>query len=526
MRTGDETRRHLDAASNTFLGTTQDTSEHSRPLSQIAEAGVDYSPDNNDKLGASFSYNHRTFFRTARQSNSSFDAGGTVTSSYDRFRTDPEYQRDVEVKANYQHTFGEDHELNVELKHGSSVEQENNHYENVYRVPVAPASFDTTRITPRERDTEVSADYTRPFANDVRLETGYSFEDDKLDIDHYGASLDPATNTWVTDPVVTNRFLYESGIHALYGTYGRPFGAFGVLAGLRLEQTTINTRQATAGLRDRNSYGRAYPSLHLKYDLTDSQELQLNYSHRVHRPEGDDLNPYPEYQDPFNLRAGNPHLVPEEIHSLEAGYQYKNGSSTYLATVYYRYQYHGFTDVTRYIDSTTLLTTKENLSNSTSGGLEATAATELWNKLSINSSANVSYNVIDASNLGFGGNRSTYAWSAKLNASYHATKTSLIQFNTNYNGRRLTAQGYRLPNFVANIGFKHDLADQKTSLIFTLSDVFDSMHERTVIDTRILPDDITRRRSARVAYVGIIYNFGKGRKGKGKDDTLPFDSQP
>ncbi|HVZ64116.1 MAG TPA: TonB-dependent receptor [Opitutaceae bacterium] len=524
VRTGDERRSHLDPASNTFLGTTQHTYERSRPLSHIAQAGVDYTPSDKDKLGASFSYNHRSFFRTGDQTNRTLDATGAVNGSYDRLRTDPEYQQDVELKGNYQHTFGEDHELNIDVKHGVSVEQENNHYANVYQLPVAPTSYDTTRITPHEHDTELSAEYTRPLPKDVRLESGYSFEDDKLDIDHYGASFDPVSNSWITDPVVTNRFVYESAIHAFYGTYGRPFGAFGVLAGLRVEETTINTNQATAGLRDRNQYARAYPSLHLKYDLSDVHELQLNYSHRIHRPEGDDLNPYPEYQDPFNLRAGNPHLVPEEIHSIEAGYQYKKGATNYLATVYYRYQYHGFTDVTRYVNSTTLLTTKENLANSTSGGLEATATTELGGKLSLNTSANVYYNVIDASNLGFGGNRSTYAWTAKLNASYHATKTDLIQFNTNYSARRLTAQGYRLPNFVANIGFKHDLADKKTSLLFTLSDIFDSMHERTLIDTPILHDEITRRRSARVAYIGVIYNFGKGGKKKGKDDTLPFDN--
>jgi outer membrane receptor protein involved in Fe transport len=522
FRGSDETRSHLDPTTNTFLGTTQRTMEHSRPLSHIAQAGVDYAPTDKDRLGVSVSYDHRSFFRTADQTNRAFDSGNALTSSYDRLRTDPEYEQDVEFKGNYQHTFAPDHELVIDLQRGRTTEEENNHYTNVYRFPVTPNSSDTTRITTHDDNLEASAEYTRPFAHGARLESGYAFEDDKLDMDHYGANFDPVAATWVTDPVVTNRFVYESAIHAVYGTFGRPWGAFGALAGLRLEDTTIRTNQVTAALRDRNNYTRVYPSLHLKYDLSDAHELQLNYSHRVHRPEGDDLNPYPEYQDPFNLRAGNPHLVPEEIHSIEAGYQYKKGSSNYLATLYYRYQYHGFTDVTRYINSTTLLTTKENLANSSSGGLELAATTDLG-KLSLNSSANVYRSVINASNLGFAGNRSTYAWMAKLNASYRATKTTMIQFNTNYNARRLTAQGYRMPNIVANFGLKHDLADKKTSLIFTLSDVFDSMHERTVIDTPTLHDDVTRRRSARLAYVGIIYTFGQGKK-KEKDDSLPFDN--
>lgn len=526
-RFSEDLRRHLDPATNTFVGTEQRSEEQARPLSHLAQGGVDYNPDEQTKIGAAVSYNHRSYFRTATQSNRSFDATGAITSDYDRMRADPEFEQDVELTATYQHSFAaEGRELSVELKHDASTEQEDNHYANLYRTPATANSYDATRITAHDRNLEASADYTHPFDNGGKLETGYSREADHIDMDHFGSFLDPATNQWVTDSVVTNRFIYDSTIHAFYATYGRPFGSFGFLAGLRSEQTLIDTNQVTARLTDHHDYFRAYPSLHLTYNLSDAQQLQLNYSHRIHRPEGDDLNPYPEYQDPFNLHAGNPRLEPEEIHSIETGYQYKKESATYLATLYYRYQYHGMTDVTRYINATTLLTTKENLSKSSSGGLEVAVTRDLGSKVSLNFSGNAYYNVIDAGNLGFSGNRSTIAWNAKLNATWHASKTTLVQFNTNYSAKRLTAQGYRLPNGVANIGLKHDFADKKAALIFTVSDIFDSMKERTVIDTPTLHDEITRRRSARVAYVGIIYNFGKAPKKKGKDDTLPFDNAP
>jgi len=60
--------------------------------------------------------------------------------------------------------------------------------------------------------------------------------------------------------------------------------------------------------------------------------------------------------------------VPEDTHSIEAGYQYKKDDTSYLATFYYRQTYHAFTTVTRYIDSSTLLTTQENLATNRSGG--------------------------------------------------------------------------------------------------------------------------------------------------------------
>lgn len=526
LRSSEDQRSHLDASTNQFVSTAQKTVEVMRPLSRLAEAGVDYTPDESNKLGAKVSYNYRTFFRTAATSNLARAADGTVLGDYDRLRTDPEWQKTMEFDANYSHSFPEEgRELTVDLTHDRHWEQEDNHYADVYRTPASPVTFDNTLIKPTETSTEATAEYVHPFGSDSKLETGYSREADKNDMDFRGSFPDPVSGAWAVDTAKTNRFIYQDVIHAFYATYGRPLGSFGFLAGLRLEQTYIDTNQVTARLTDKSDYFRLYPSLHLSYDLTEASQLQLNYSHRIHRPESDDLNPFPEYQDPFNLQAGNPHLKPEETHSIEAGYQYKKDESSYLATVYYRDTYHGFTTVTRYIDSTTLLTTHENLADSRSGGLELAATANAGSKVSLNFSSNAFYSEIDASNLGFSGTKSAIAWNAKLSANLHAAKSTLVQFNTNYNGRRLTPQGYRLPTVVANIGLKHDLADKKTSLILTLSDIFDSQRERTLIDTPTLHDEITRRRSARILYAGIIYNFGKGKK-KAKDDTLPFDNQP
>jgi outer membrane receptor protein involved in Fe transport len=524
-RYAQDTRSHLDAATNTFLATDQQTVEHSRPLSSLVQAGLDYSVDAANKLGATASYNHLTFFRTATVSNRARNAGGGVTSDYDRLRTDPEWHKTLEVEATYQHRFPQDgHELNLTLKNDRHQELEDNHYSDVYRLPAAPTTYDNTLIKPTETGREALVEYVRPYANDAKLEAGCSWEANKNDMDFRGNFLDPATGLWVADVTKTNRFIYRDAIQALYATYGQPWGQFGILAGLRMEQTMIDTNQVTTRVTDTNKYFRVYPSLHLSYNLTDTSQLQLNYSHRIHRPESDDLNPFPEYQDPYNLRAGNPQLRPEDTHSIEAGYQYKDNETTYLATVYYRYTDHAFTTISRYIDSTTLLTTEENLAVNRSGGLELAATTNPGKPVSLNFSSNAFWSEVDASNLGYNARKSTIAWSAKLNANWHVAKRQLIQLNTNFTARRLTAQGYRLPTFVANLGFRHEFRDQKTAFIVTVSDVFNSLKERTVIDTPILHDENTRRRSARIVYAGFTYNFGKPGK-KPKDDSLPFDNQ-
>ncbi len=64
-----------------------------------------------------------------------------------------------------------------------------------------------------------------------------------------------------------------------------------------------------------------YPTAHMDYEYGEGKQLQLSYCRRVKRPEDEQVNPFPEYKDPRNVGAGNPYLKPEQIHSVELGYQ-------------------------------------------------------------------------------------------------------------------------------------------------------------------------------------------------------------
>ncbi len=522
-RTVQDDRAHWDRATNTMVTTSQSTREESRPRSRIAQAAVDYQLDARTKAGASVNYNHRDFVRHATIASGSRGATGVPLSDYDRVRVAPEFERDLEFTARLEHAFtGDDHELSLDLKHDRTKEQEDNHYTNVYRIPVSVPTSDATLVRNIEQDTEVNAGYVRGRGETAKLEAGYHGERNQFDLDFSARLVDPRTSAWVSDTANTNRFVYDDRIHAVYGTYTQALDHFGFVAGVRAEQVRVHTRQVTAQRSDVNDYAHLYPSLHLAYHFTEKHEAQLNYSHRVHRPDGEDLNPFPHYDDPFNVSAGNPHLRPEDVHSVETGYHYQDNGTSYLATLYFRQRYNGVTEVSRYVDAVTLLTTKENLGTSRAGGLELGATTRLKDRLAVNFSGNVYRNEIDAANLGFASRRAVIAWMAKLNLSWDATKSTLVQLNASYTAKRLTPQGYRDPGYIANVGLRHNLPDKRTALIFTVSDVFNSLRERTHIETPTLRREITRRRSSSIFYAGVIYTFG--RPAKKPKEEIQFDT--
>jgi outer membrane receptor protein involved in Fe transport len=523
LRESSDTRIFSDPDTGVTNTAQQQTSETSRPRTRILQGSVEYVPRKGTTLGADVSYNYRDFLRRADQRYTTSVNGGLV-SDYKRERYDPEYEEDIEFGSTLAHSFTEDRELSVAVKRGRTVEQEDNFYRNTYDLPTTPFSANNNLIKVREDSTEATADFSSPLGKDAKLEAGYAGLFAGSDADFRVSNRDPISGIFVPDSTRTNRFQYDSRIHALYLTYERHHGAFGAMAGLRFEEARIETHQITTGQEERDHYQDFYPTLHLTYELPAAQQLQFNYSRRVRRPEGDDFNPFPEYQDPFNLRAGNPHLQPEQIHSIEAGWQLKNNDTTYLATAYYRYRYNGITEVTRFVDSTTLLTTKENLSTSRASGIELGAARRFWDRLGLNFSGNIYRSEIDAGNLGFTEPRSAVAWDAKVNLGWDVSPATLVQFNANYSAKRLTPQGYRYPTSVFNIGLRHTLTNKKVSVVATVSDVFDSLRERTLIDTPSLHNEANRRRNPRILYVGFIYNFGGSAKPQ-KDDII-FDNAP
>ncbi len=499
--------------------------EESRPFFQIGKVGAELKAGRSDTLSEVLDFSYRTFDRHSLERDTISNNLGAVTTDYERYRYDPENEGDVQSTTSYSHAFGgEDRMLTADLQFEHHAETERNHYTNTY---VAPASSPTTefiRVGANEPSSELSVNYVDKSRSKSRLELGFDGTDDKSTQDHLDLVEDPATGAMVSNPQVTNRFYMDQAVGALYATYRRAWGHLGVQVGGRFEAVRLKTDQITSGIAAEQRYNTLYPSLHLAYDLSDTGQLQLNYSKRTRRPEGDDLNPYPRYQDPYNLSAGNPYLRPEETDSFETGYQYKNGDTTYLGTLFYRESRDSFTWVSQYVSSTTLLSTQENLGRSGSGGLELAASASPVEKLTVNASGDIYYNEIDASNLGYSQRQSTIAWSAKVSADYALSKQSLFQLNTNYTAKRLTPQGYREPTFVANFGFKHTFRDKKLAVVVTVSDLFNSLKNERKLDVPGLHDDYVWRRSSRIVYVGLVYRFGAS-KGASKEEQLPYDNQ-
>ncbi len=513
-----DSRSNIDPLTGQTVNNAHDLAEQITRQMQSLKAGVGYALTDHDKLGANVSWAERHGDRYFLQQDQTLDDSGAPTKSSDRYSNGKEWRLDLQQGISYARQMGRDGEtLDVNLQRTIARERENYFYRNTFALPAGPDTHDTLHLGLDLVNTDFSVDYVLPLSGERTLKLGYDFTRDDNNYDNSGTILNPVTGRYEVDPQITNHFRYYQAIQAAYATYQTQVGAIDVLYGLRVEDARIRTHQITGAMTGEDGYLRAYPSLHLNYNLSDSQKLFTSFSSRVERPDPEDLNPFADYQDTHNLRAGNPDLKPAETQSLEAGYSYDTKDLSYSTTAYWRNTHNAVSDISQVISDDVVLLTKTNVPRSRAGGVEFAASGKILPKLGYNISGNVFYNEIDATPFGTTGVRSNVAANTKASLDFKPTTADTWQVSGNYTGKRLTAQGYILPVFTVNMGYKRQVRTN-LAVVLTVSDAFDGQKFRRVIDTPALHERYAREQAGRIVYVGLTYTGGTLKKPKNTFD--------
>ena len=183
----------------------------------------------------------------------------------------------------------------------------------------------------------IQSDYTNPITKNLKLEAGLRAQINKTTQNsdlYYLLSGDP-----VKSPRSSIHYNNTNDVYAAYATITSSIKNFGYKIGLRAESSDYN-----GTLNDTGHYSNKYPislfpSVFLSQKLGEKQELQLNFSRRINRPNFFQLIPYTDITDTLNITKGNPDLVPEFTNSFEFSYSktYGKTNNTFLASIYYKH---------------------------------------------------------------------------------------------------------------------------------------------------------------------------------------------
>ena len=515
-----DARSSFDATSGQFLPSTQDARIDQTVNLLVGRTAFDYDPDSRTRISGEL---RGTAIRA--DADDATDFSGVAPGSLQplAFTRDGKthLQRDnLAANGSWRRKFGSDpeHELVVDLTQERTTNKTHRSDLLVSSGPgLVTRAEDITNDSTADQS-HVKVDYTLPMANNAKLKTGYELEYDRNDFDNFGLTGATAASL-APNPTLIDSFRFRQAINGVYATYQHRLGErLTFLGGLRVEDTQIDLNDITTGFRGSNDDTHLYPSLHLSWKQNDADQVTASYSQRIVRPQPSDYNPFRVYQDPFNFRAGNPDLKPQETQSYELAFQHRAGFTYYLATFYWRDNAKGVTDVVTDLGGGVLLTTKENLSSSRNGGLELVANGRLGSKLTYGVSANAFWNEIDATQLGFPGKRSDWTLSGQGAINYQATSKDFFQLIGQLTGRRLTPQGFHEPLGLLFLGYRHKF-NNDWSLFVVGRDLLDSYKDVLVIDTPRLHDRVETHVKLRALLVGFTYAFGSGggRKDPGID---------
>ena len=416
----------------------------------------------------------------------------------------PKYQYDLQYKKEFKDTSA--HTLVISTQGRFFGKELTSEFNNTVITGSDIFTPQRTQTTFQQADYVGKIDYFRPIKKVFTFELGsqYAFND----VGNNYSVQNEELGVWIIDSSFTNNFIYKQGVLGAYTSGSYEKKKWGVKVGVRVENTSLITKLVTTNVENKQNYTNLFPTFHTAYKFTKRVSMQLGYSRRVSRPRLWNLNPFFNISNNFNIRRGNPDLLPEFTDSYEWMSIYNFDKFSMNVGLYYRFTTQTVERVSVF-DNNVTTSMPMNIGTSDIVGIEWNAKWDLSKWLDLNSDFNFNYfnrkGEFNNQNFDFVGNKYT----GKLMVKIKASKVLDIEFTGNYESRFKTIQGESLQQAYLDAGVRWKLWKGKGSVNFGVRDVFRSRIERTIVDQTgfYLYQESTR---GRVFTLGLSYAFGKG----------------
>ena len=451
---------------------------------------------------------------------------------------------------NYRHSFTDKHFIDFTADLSSWKMNGDNWYQDstvVVGIDDVTYSYQYRPQYINNHRKELKLEYENQVTKNFKIEAGYNgnFSRENTPQESYmdNTSFD-GTNA-SEDKLFFNRFIYKQDLHAFYTTLSYKFGALSLMGGLRGEYWRVNTESYTweqehdASLREqpfKKDYFQLFPSVFMSWQMTETQQLQLNYTRRLRRPWGGQLNSFRDTRDATTVSFGNPYLTPEFSNSFSLNYLKQWNDHSLLVSAYYR----PTTDVIQRIsyknqEDGLFYQTSMNVAKSVSTGLEMTVKNKLWRILDLTTSANAYYYRLNGFSYDIDGQTVTgnsdhnFTWNARMTASLMLPYDISIQTTGRYTARQVITQGYRKANYSIDFGARKNFFNKLFTLSVNCRDLLDSRRFETFTSGPNFTRHQINRHGGRRVSMTLTWNFGnmkqkkRPNKSQGSENDMPMD---
>ncbi len=469
--------------------------------------GTDYHLDDNNVFTLSGNFAYEVEDEDSRNM-FSFSEANTQTQGWTRTEateaTNPKYQFDFQYHRDFKSH--EDHDLTFSALGSFFGKDQSSDFAD--RTTFGDRDdFDQRTATDfKEARYTFKLDYTYPFADKYTLELGSQYIINDVGNDYEVGTFE--NGNLILDENLTNNFNFDQNVLGIYSTFGIEYEKLGLKAGVRIENTDVNTLLENTNESNTQNYTDFFPSAHASYKVTDDISLQAGYSRRIYRPRMWDLNPFFNIRNNFSISTGNPNLQAEYTNSYEVTSIFKFGKASFNFGVYHRYTTDVIEDVTTFNDGvSTSLPINAGTNNTTGIELNFKYNPIQW----VSFLGDFNWNSFDrkgtfeGTTLDFDGSR----WNSRATAKFKLPADFDLEIEGNYRSRFKTLQGEQLDNTFANIGVRKKLFKGKLVANLSIRDIFKS---RISENRTHQPTFSTYNRFQRGRFMafGLSYGFGKG----------------
>lgn len=547
MESGGYTDRdNLDEAgiARSFLNSTTDGKNDG--LNLFTRAGLTWHATHHDHITLGF----MGMFGGGERNSDLEYLGGSYFSSALPYRSTRNTNSDNDMKmknfeVGYRHEWATGHDIDLTVTHGTwkmdgTTEYEQNNFISIADKDPNSMSYQKQTTDMNNKDWEIQLDYQQPVGRQSKIETGY-----KGSFSHENSPVETFLDKEKTQSIESlfNRFIYDSNVHALYLNWqSRISEKFGYQLGLRGEGWSVDaeTKDYAAehsnqeGDKFNKSYFKMFPTMYLSYKLSETQEVQVNYTRRLRRPWGGQLNSFKNISDSTNISYGNPELTPEYSNSFELNYIKTWDNHTLSLSAYYRPSSDVMQRIS-YMDEGIRYSTTENIAKDLNSGLEIIGKNR-FGKLDLTTTLNFYYYKLDGGTFDYKlGNGLTYpvivksdddfSWNVKVMGSLMLPKEISFQTTFTYDAPKVITQGKREASYNLDAGLRKTFFDRKLTVAVNGRDLLDSRKWKSTTSGAGFSQESEMWRGGRRGMIQLSWSFGNMKNNKRPQGRPGMDQQ-
>ncbi len=382
-----------------------------------------------------------------------------------------------------------------------------------YYMPTGIDSTQTQYFNGGNRSATARVEYTKPLKlKGSSFSTGLNY----LLSDYHNtlntSFLRKADGVLLPNDLLSNDFIFYQNIFTVRAGYSLLFNKnIRLTGGAQAEQTEMGFNFIKGNVSNvNNTYWNILPNVTLRKEFDKTLNTSLVYRATIRRPGIGELNPNVDYGDPYNLRFGNPFLLPSLSHNFDWNVSWMKGKYYINTSLGYNKVENVFNSIRSLISNGSGKTqiTWINIADRNEYEASAFGGYTFSKQFRINASVGYTFNEYSEREKQLYLYRNGGTFYTSLNYNYTPTNVWNLEGSARYNNFA-DPQGRSRSNVSLNLGVQRKLMDRRLTIAFNMIDPFTPQQYVTVTTGPQFTIESFNATTTRNYRVSISYQLNK-----------------